>query len=154
MTDKEKELLVGCLRGDQAAWNDFVRQDSGLIYHRVKKTLTLHRLDPAQHLVDDVFQEIFLSLVKDDFAQLRRFRGDHNCTLASWLRTKTKVEALRQAQLELIRGKVNHELLVQRGVGGVGKLGQTVAVKSPSQNSISISHPYFWAPFILVGDTK
>ena len=70
------------------------------------------------------------------------------------LKTKTKVEALRQAQLELIRGKVSRELFAQRGVGGVGKLGQAAAAKSPSQNSISISHPYFWAPFILVGDTK
>ena len=70
------------------------------------------------------------------------------------LRTKTKVESLRQAQLEMIRGEVSRELLAQRGVGGVGKLGQTVAAKSPSQNSISVSHPYFWAPFILVGDGK
>ena len=70
------------------------------------------------------------------------------------LKTKTKVEALRQAQLEMIRGKVHRDLLAQRGVGGVGKLGQTVAAKSPSRNSISVSHPYFWAPFILVGDGK
>ena len=70
------------------------------------------------------------------------------------LKTATKAEALRQAQLELIRGKMNRELLAQRGVGGVGKLGQTVAAKSPSQNSVSVSHPYFWAPFILVGDGR
>ena len=70
------------------------------------------------------------------------------------LRTKTKVESLRRAQLEMIRGKVSRELLAQRGVGGVGKLGQTAAAKSQSQNSISVSHPYFWAPFILVGDGK
>ena len=70
------------------------------------------------------------------------------------LKTKTKVEALRQAQLELIRGKVNRELLAQRGVGGVGKLGQAPVAQSQSQNTISISHPYFWAPFILVGDGK
>jgi CHAT domain-containing protein len=70
------------------------------------------------------------------------------------LRTRTKVEALRQAQLEMIRGKVSRELLAQRGVGGVGKLGQAATAKSPSQNSISVSHPYFWAPFILVGDGR
>jgi CHAT domain-containing protein len=69
------------------------------------------------------------------------------------LKTKTKVESLREAQLGMIRGKVDIPLLAQRGVGGVGKLGQTPAPSS-SQNSISISHPYFWAPFILVGDGK
>ena len=70
------------------------------------------------------------------------------------LKTKTKVESLRQAQLAMIRGKVNTNLLAQRGVGGVGKLGQAPARASLSQNSISTSHPYFWAPFILVGDGK
>jgi CHAT domain-containing protein len=68
------------------------------------------------------------------------------------LKTKSKVESLRQAQLELIRGKVNARLLAQRGVGGVGKLGQAPAVRA--SDSISTTHPYFWAPFILVGDGK
>ena len=70
------------------------------------------------------------------------------------LRTKTKVESLRQAQLDMIRGKVSARLLAQRGVVGVGKLGQTPAARSWSQTSISTSHPYFWAPFILIGDGK
>jgi CHAT domain-containing protein len=72
------------------------------------------------------------------------------------LKTMTKVEALRQAQLQLIRGNVNSDLLARRGIGGVGKLGETPALKSLSQDSISVStsHPYFWAPFILVGEGK
>ncbi len=74
------------------------------------------------------------------------------------LRTMTKVEALRQAQLELIRGGASSDLLVRRGVGGVGKLGEVPQAKSDSFGSVSVpvsistSHPYFWAPFILVGD--
>ena len=70
------------------------------------------------------------------------------------LKTMTKVEALRQAQLELIRGEGRSDLLAQRGVGGIGRLGETPGAQSLSQNSISVSHPYFWAPFILVGDGK
>jgi CHAT domain-containing protein len=70
------------------------------------------------------------------------------------LKTKSKVESLRQAQLEMIRGKVSGELLAQRGVGGIGRLGQASPAQSLSQKSISVSHPYFWAPFILVGDSK
>ncbi|MGH9425980.1 MAG: CHAT domain-containing protein, partial [Terriglobia bacterium] len=63
------------------------------------------------------------------------------------LKTMTKVEALPQAQLQLIRGNVNSDLLARRGIGGVGKLGETPAAKSPPQDSatmsISTSHPYF-----------
>jgi CHAT domain-containing protein len=71
------------------------------------------------------------------------------------LKTMSKVEALRQAQLELIRGEGRSDMLARRGVGGIGKLGETVK-SDASQNTISVStsHPYFWAPFILVGDGK
>jgi CHAT domain-containing protein len=70
------------------------------------------------------------------------------------LKTKSKVESLRQAQLEMIRGGRRSDLLARRGVGGIGKLGQTLAAQSLTHNSVSTSHPYFWAPFILVGDGK
>jgi CHAT domain-containing protein len=78
------------------------------------------------------------------------------------LKTMTKVEALRQAQLQLIRGNVNSELLARRGIGGVGKLGEAAQPKLDSSlsssvsnsTSVSTSHPYFWAPFILVGEGK
>ena len=72
------------------------------------------------------------------------------------LKTMSKVEALRQAQLELIRGEGQSDLLARRGVGGIGKLGEISKSESAPQDpaSISTSHPYFWAPFILVGDGK
>jgi len=72
------------------------------------------------------------------------------------LKTMTKVEALRQAQLNLIRGNVNSDLLARRGIGGIGKLGEVPAGRSLSPDSISVStsHPFFWAPFILVGEGK
>ena len=76
------------------------------------------------------------------------------------LKSMSKVEALRQAQLELIKGEARSQLLAKRGVGGIGKLGETPQLKSDSPNtvsvsiSVSVSHPYFWAPFVLVGDGK
>jgi CHAT domain-containing protein len=77
------------------------------------------------------------------------------------LKTMTKVEALRQAQLNLIRGNVNSDLLARRGIGGVGKLGEVPTAKPASDSipnsplaSVSTAHPYFWAPFILVGEGK
>ena len=70
----------------------------------------------------------------------------------------SKVEALRQAQLQLIRGEARSDLLARRGIGGVGKLGEVPEAKTqsltPEPISVSTSHPYFWAPFILVGDGK
>jgi hypothetical protein len=67
MTEEEKALIAGCFKGEKRSWDNFVRQYSGLIYHRIKTTLSLHHLDPSQHLIEDIFQDIFLSLVKDDY---------------------------------------------------------------------------------------
>lgn len=70
------------------------------------------------------------------------------------LKTKSKVESLRQAQLDMIRGNVSAQLLAQRGVGGIGKLSDARKSAISAARAVSTSHPYFWAPFILVGDGK
>lgn len=76
------------------------------------------------------------------------------------LKTMSKVKALSQAQLGLIKGEARSDLLARRGVGGIGKLGERPQGKPSSPASptpsitVSTSHPYFWAPFILVGDGK
>ena len=60
------------------------------------------------------------------------------------LKTMTKVEALRQAQLNMIRGHGKSDLLARRGVGGIAKLGETPMVASPSQqDAISTVAPVF-----------
>ena len=86
MTDAEIQLLSRCFDGHKTSWDEFVRRYSRLIYHTVATTLDRQSREWSRELVDDLFQEIFLCLVSDDFAQLRRFRGDADCTLASWLR--------------------------------------------------------------------
>jgi CHAT domain-containing protein len=75
------------------------------------------------------------------------------------LKNKGKIEALRRAQLEMIRGEKQGDLFARRGVGGIGKLGETPVLPLDAFSSgpdvstfVSTSHPYFWAPFILVGD--
>jgi RNA polymerase sigma-70 factor (ECF subfamily) len=100
MTEKEKSLLAGCISGDKASWDGFAVQYSALVYHTIKKAFAVCRTQVSSDLIEDLFQEIFLSLIKDDFLQLRRFRGDHGCTLASWLRmiaTRRTIDHLRRS---------------------------------------------------------
>jgi RNA polymerase sigma factor (sigma-70 family) len=89
MTEKEKTLIAGCLRSEKAAWDSFVLQYSNLVYHTIKKTLSLHHAEPHADLVEDLYQEFFLSLLRDDYKKLRQFRGTQGCSLASWLRLLT-----------------------------------------------------------------
>ena len=86
MTEKEKALIAGCLRSEKAAWDSFVLQYSNLVYHTIKKTLSLHHVEPDTYLVEDLYQEFFVSLLRNDYKKLRRFSGAHGCSLASWLR--------------------------------------------------------------------
>ena len=86
MTEKEKTLIAGCLRSEKAAWDSLVLEYSNLVYHTIKKTLNLHHVEPRADLVEDLYQEFFLSLLRNDYKKLRQFRGTHDCTLASWLR--------------------------------------------------------------------
>jgi CHAT domain-containing protein len=64
----------------------------------------------------------------------------------------TKAEALRQVQLGFIRGEVNSASLrkIARGLTRVDKSG-LVAPRRP-ESTTTFSHPYFWAPFILMGN--
>ena len=86
MTDQEKTILAGCLRGDKAAWDGFVQQYSALVYHTINKTLTLYHRESRDEIVEDLYQELFVALLKDGCKKLGQFRGDRGCSLASWLR--------------------------------------------------------------------
>jgi RNA polymerase sigma factor (sigma-70 family) len=86
MTEKERTLVAGCVRSEKTAWDSFVLQYSNLVYHTIKKTLSFHHAEPRVDLVEDLYQEFFLSLLRNECKKLRQFRGAHGCSLASWLR--------------------------------------------------------------------
>jgi CHAT domain-containing protein/predicted negative regulator of RcsB-dependent stress response len=65
-----------------------------------------------------------------------------------------KAHALQKVRMDFISGSASSEVLSRRGVGGIGKLAGSPDLKASSPASISTFHPYFWAPFILVGDGK
>ena len=83
MTEKEQNLLTGCIAGEKAAWDAFVLQYSNLVYHTIRRSLTLHHTEGSDEVVEDLYQECFVSLLRDDCKKLRQFKGERGCTLAS-----------------------------------------------------------------------
>ena len=59
----------------------------------------------------------------------------------------TKAEALRQAQIALITGDYK-ALGQQRGLGVQQRIQRSLSPKVATR----LSHPYYWAPFILIGN--
>ncbi|MGQ9505124.1 MAG: RNA polymerase sigma factor [Thermogutta sp.] len=83
LSEIDRHLLERCLDRKPRAWEDFVDRFSGLVIHVINHTARTRSVRMAPELRDDLCSEVFLALLKDDFAILRRFRGQ--CSLASYL---------------------------------------------------------------------
>ena len=83
------EFVRRCVKGDKRAWNEFVEKYSSLIYNYIHSVLKIKGRTCAEENVNDLFQEIFLSLTKDNFRKLSSFQARNGCSLASWLRQVT-----------------------------------------------------------------
>lgn len=100
LSEIDRHLLERCLERKPRAWEDFVDRFLGLVIHVINHTAEARRLRMTPELRDDLCSEVFLTLLKDDFAVLRRFRG--RCSLASYLcvvARRVVVRALRQRKL-------------------------------------------------------
>lgn len=71
----DRKLVDRCLAKEPGAWNDFVDRYMGLIYH------VIHHVEHARSMVlspadvEDIAAEVFLAIVDNDYAVLRRFQG-------------------------------------------------------------------------------
>lgn len=83
--NEERVLVERIVTGDKSSWDEFVQQFTRLIYHAIYKTLQRHGYKLMPDLVDDLHQEVFLSLLKNDAAKLKGFQWRNGCSLATWL---------------------------------------------------------------------
>jgi len=83
------EFVHRCVKGDKQAWDEFIDKYSRLIYNYIHSVLKIKGSRYTQENINDLFQEIILSLVKDNFKKLSTFKARNGCSLASWLRQVT-----------------------------------------------------------------
>lgn len=83
------EFVQRCVKGDKQAWDEFLKTYSRLIYNYIHNVLNVKGYPFAQSHINDIFQGIFCSLIKDNFKKLRSFQARNGCSLASWLRQVT-----------------------------------------------------------------
>jgi len=84
------------LRGDPEAWEDFVRRYGGLIVAAVRG------LAPGE--IEDLTQDVFVRLCKDDFRLLRSY-DPARASLSTWLTIvarSTARDALRRRRAEAV----------------------------------------------------
>ncbi|MGI9472435.1 MAG: sigma-70 family RNA polymerase sigma factor [Rubripirellula sp.] len=83
LSEFDRDLLQSCLDRAPRAWQNFADRFLGLVVHVANHTAEARGVSLDQATRDDLVSEVFLTLVANDFAVLRRFR--RNCSLATYL---------------------------------------------------------------------
>jgi RNA polymerase sigma-70 factor, ECF subfamily len=101
LSEIDRTLLERCLARKPRAWEDFVDRFMGLVVHVANHTAQARSIRLASQDRDDLCAEVFLEIVKDDCALLRRFRSQ------SSLATYLTVVARRVVVAALLEGRAN-----------------------------------------------
>jgi len=83
------EFIQNCLKGDKQSWLEFISRYSRLIYNYIYSVLSVKGCSIPTEQVEDIYQEIFHILIKDNYKKLSTYQAKNGCTLASWLRQVT-----------------------------------------------------------------
>ena len=94
LSEIDRNLLQRCVARKPRAWEDFVDRFLGLVVHVVNHTAQSRSLRLSPQDVEDLVADVFLALVTDDFAILRRFRGESS--LATYLTVVARRVVVRE----------------------------------------------------------
>jgi RNA polymerase sigma-70 factor (ECF subfamily) len=83
LSEIDRNLLERCLQKRPRAWEDFVDRFMGLVLHVIRHTAQARSIRLAPEDRDDLCAEVFLAIIRNDFAVLRNFRGQSS--LATYL---------------------------------------------------------------------
>jgi RNA polymerase sigma-70 factor (ECF subfamily) len=97
LSEIDRSLLDRCLARAPRAWEDFVDRFMGLVVHVINHSAQCRSIRLSSQDREDLCAEVFLAIVRDDFAILRHFRGQ------SSLATYLTVVARRVVVRELLR---------------------------------------------------
>jgi RNA polymerase sigma-70 factor (ECF subfamily) len=100
LSDIDRQLLQRCLARQPHAWEDFVDRFLGLVVHVIHHTSTSRSIAVSPHDLEDLASEVFIAILADDYAALRRFRGQ------SSLATYLTVIARRVVVKELLKRRI------------------------------------------------
>ena len=100
LSDIDRQLLQHCLARRPHAWEDFVDRFLGLVIHVVTHTSHSRSIAISPQDLEDLCAEVFLAILTDDYAVLRRFRAQ------SSLATYLTVIARRVVVRELLKRRI------------------------------------------------
>jgi RNA polymerase sigma-70 factor (ECF subfamily) len=94
LSEVDRQLLRDCLDHAPASWEAFVDRFLGLVVHVINHTAQARSLELVPQDVEDLASEVFLALLADDYATLRRFRGESS--LATYMTVIARRVVIRE----------------------------------------------------------
>ena len=99
LSEIDRNLLERCIARKPRAWEDFVDRFMGLVLHVISHTARARSIRIRGQDTEDLCGQVFLEIVKNDFALLRHFR--RQSSLATYLTVVTR----RVVEKELMQRK-------------------------------------------------
>jgi RNA polymerase sigma-70 factor (ECF subfamily) len=99
LSEIDRNLLQRCLARKPRAWEDFVDRFTGLVVHVVNHSAQCRSMRLSAEDREDLVAHVFMTIVREDQAVLRHFRGQ------SSLATYLTVVARRVVVAELLKRK-------------------------------------------------
>ena len=155
-------FVQACVKGDKQSWNEFLSRYSRLIYNYIYSVLAVKGISFSTEQVEDIFQEIFYSLIKDNYKKLATYQGKNGCSLASWLRQVTinftidylrKLKPMVSIDVEIEEGLSLKDILKDLSAGAVEFLSNQDRRKTLQDcvDSLEPAEQYFMELFLNQG---
>ncbi len=126
----DRDLLKVCLAHEPGSWEAFVDRFLGLVIHVVHHTAESRSFRLTLEDVEDLAHEVFVTMLADDLAVLRRFRGD------SSLATYLTVIARRVVVRELLHKRVAASSSDTAEMGDLADLAPNAIERIESQEEV------------------
>jgi RNA polymerase sigma-70 factor (ECF subfamily) len=94
LSDFDRQLVQRCIARESGAWEDFVDRFLGLVLHVINHTAQSRSIAIAQQDQEDLTSEVFMAILDDDYAVLRRFRAQSS--LATYLTVVSRRAVVRE----------------------------------------------------------
>ncbi len=98
------KVLTNCLRGQKWAWDAFVQRYAPVIMAAIHRILSARGPTTNQQIAEDICQDVFVRLIKNDFRLLRSY-DPTRASLSTWLTIISRssaIDFLRRRQLPTV----------------------------------------------------
>jgi RNA polymerase sigma-70 factor (ECF subfamily) len=126
LTELDRSLLERCLKRDGNAWRDFVDRFAGLFVHVIHHTAHARSVQLSSSDTDDLCAEIFVAILADNFAILKRFRGESSlATYLTVIARRIVVREVIQRRMSEAMGHVkSHNANVQMAKADISEISR------------------------------